>query len=205
MSLVYYYSPMSSAARTTWAVEELGVPCERVLVDFRKKETRTPQYLKLNPNGKVPLLVVDGHAIFESVAILIHLGETYGVDKGLYPPPGVERAECLKWIAWASASLLEPLQRYLGNTSSHVPEEQRNARAGELAKQDLEAMLKLLDDALAGRSYLVGDRFTLADLAVAGFVPYMQFVKYDISPFANVKAWSARCLSRPAAQKAHAM
>jgi glutathione S-transferase len=196
---------MSSAARTTWAVEELAVPCERVRLDFRKNETRKPEYLKLNPNGKVPLLVVDGHPIFESVAILIYLGETYGVEKGLYPAPGIERAECLKWIAWATASLLEPLQRYLGNTSERIPADQRNAKAAEIAKKDLEAMLALLDDALAKREYLVGHRFTFADLAVAGFVPYLRFVQYDIAPYANVSAWAERCLARPAAQKAHQM
>ena len=80
MSLVYYYSPMSSAVRVTWAIEELDVVCERVLVDFRKGETKTPDFLKLNPNGKVPLLIVDGHPIFESLAILVYLGETYGVS-----------------------------------------------------------------------------------------------------------------------------
>lgn len=201
MAMIYYYSPMSSANRTTWAIEELSVPCERVRLDFRKKETRTPEFLKLNPNGKVPLLVIDGRAIFESVAILIYLGETYGVEQGLYPPPGVERAECLKWIAWATASLLEPLQRYLSNTSEHTPAEQRNAVAGEKAKSDVDAMLTILDDALANRAYLVGDGFTMADLAVAGFVPYFRFVTYDLAPYPNVVAWAERCLSRPAAQR----
>ncbi len=205
MSLVYYYSPMSSAVRVTWAIEELSVPCERVLVDFRKGETKAPEFLKLNPNGKVPLLVVDGHSIFESLAILVHLGETYGVAKGLYPAPGVERAECLKWIAWGSASLLEPIQRYVMSTSDRVPADQRNAKAGEVARADLESMLTLLDQAVAGRSFLLGDRFTLADLAVCGFVPYLRFIQYDVSSHAGTKAWSDRCLSRPAAQKAHQM
>jgi glutathione S-transferase len=63
-------------------------------------------------------------------------------------------------------------------------------------------MLKLLNDALAGRSYLVGDHFTLADLAVCGFFSYLRFMQYDFSRYANVNAWSERCLSRPAAQKA---
>ena len=87
MSITYYYAPMSTAVRTTWAIEELGVPCERLRVDIQKKETKTPAFLKLNPNGVVPLLVVDGTPIFESTAILIYLGETYGVEKGLYPAP----------------------------------------------------------------------------------------------------------------------
>jgi glutathione S-transferase len=205
MSLVYYHSPMSSAVRVTWAIDELSVPCERVLVDFRKGETKAPEFLKLNPNGKVPLLVVEGHPIFESLAIIVYLGETYGVAKGLYPAPGLERAECLKWIAWGTASLIEPIQRYVLSTSDRVPAEQRNARAGEVAKEDLEKLLTLLDDALSGRSYLVGDHFTLADLAVCGFLPYLRFLQYDVSRHANVKAWSERCLSRPAAQKAHQM
>jgi glutathione S-transferase len=205
MSLVYYYSPMSSAVRVTWAIEELSVPCERVLVDFRKGETKTPEFLKLNPNGKVPLLVIDGHPIFESLAILVHLGETYGVAKGMYPAPGVERADCLKWIAWASASLVEPIQRYVLHTSERVPAEQRNAKAAAVAMADLEGMLTLLDNALAGRSYLLGGQFTMADLAVCGFITYLAFLRYDVSPHASIKAWSERCLSRPAAQKSHAM
>src|ERR1700731_1292235 len=108
MSITYYYSPMSTAARTTWAIEELGVPCERVRVDFQKKETRTPQFLAMNPNGRVPLLVVDGKPIFESTAILLYLAETYGVDKGLYAKPGLDRAEQLKWIVWANVGMLQP-------------------------------------------------------------------------------------------------
>ena len=121
----------------------------------------------------------------------------------MYPAPGVERADCLKWIAWASASLLEAIQRYVLNTSERVPAEQRNAKAAAVAKADLESMLTVLDHAIAGRSHLVGDTFTLADLAVCGFIPYLQFIQYDVSSHANVKAWSERCLARPAAQKAH--
>jgi glutathione S-transferase len=201
MSLTYYYCPKSSAERTTWALEELSVPCERVLVDFRKKETQSEDFLKLNPNGKIPLLVVDGHPIFESLAILIYLGETYGVQPGLYPAPGLERAESLKWMVWATASLLEAIQRYVANSAEHVPAEQRNARAAEVAREDLERMLAILDRALADRPYLVGGRFTLADLAVCGFVPYLQFVGYDISHHPHIQPWVERCFSRPAARR----
>ena len=63
MSITYYYAPMSTAVRTTWAINELGVPCERVKLDIRNKETKTDAFLKLNPNGMVPLLVVDGTPI----------------------------------------------------------------------------------------------------------------------------------------------
>ena len=201
MSITYYYAPMSTAVRTTWAVEELGVPCERVKVDISKKETKTAAFLKLNPNGVVPLLVVDGTPIFESTAILIYLGETYGVDKGLYPPPGLKRAETLKWVVWANVGMLEPLSRWARNTASYIPAEQQNAKAAEAGKKDLGAALQIVDDALAGKSYLVDDKFSLADLAVSSYLGWLKHMGYDYSSLKNVQAWSEKCLGRPAAVK----
>jgi glutathione S-transferase len=201
MSITYYYAPMSTAVRTTWAVEELGVPCERVKVDIQKKETKTPAFLKLNPNGVVPLLVVDGTPIFESTAILLYLGETYGVDKGLYPPPGLKRAETLKWIVWANVGFTDPLSRFARNTASYIPAEQQNAKAAEAGKRDLGAAMQVLEDALAGKSYLVDDKFSLADLAASSYFGWLKFMGYDYTPFKNVTAWAERCLGRPAALK----
>ncbi len=203
MSITYYYAPASTASRTTWAIEELGVPCERIRLDIQKKETKAPAFLKLNPNGAVPLLVVDGTPIFESTAILIHLAETYGVDKGLYPPPGLKRAETLKWMVWANVGFYDPITRWLRNTSSHVPAEQHNAKAAEVGKKDLDAAMGILDEALAGKSYLVDDRFSMADLAISSYLGWLQFMGYDYSRFKNVKAWGERCLGRPAAGKAN--
>ncbi len=201
MAITYYYAPMSTAVRTTWAIEELQVPCERVRVDIQKKETKAPDFLKLNPNGAVPLLVVDGTPIFESTAILLYLGETYGVDKGLYAPPGLKRAEMQKWMVWANVGFYEPLARWMHNTSSFIPAEQHNAKAAEAAKRDFDAKFQILDDALAGKSYLVDDKFSLADLATCSYLGWLRFMGYDYSSFKNVTAWSERCLGRPAAVK----
>jgi glutathione S-transferase len=203
MSITYYFAPMSTAVRTTWAIEELGVPCERIQLDVQKKETRTPQFLKLNPNGHVPLLVVDGQPIFESTAILIYLGETYGVDKGLYPPPGLKRAETLKWMIWGNVGFYDPLIRWARNTGSFFPDDQKNAKAGEAARNDLGAAMKILDDALAGKSWLVGADFSLADLAVSSYFGWLKFLGYDYSAHKNATAWAERCLSRPAATKSN--
>jgi len=203
MSITYYYAPMSTAVRTTWAVEELGVPCERVKLDIQKKETKTEAFLKLNPNGLVPCLVVDGTPIFESTAIMIHLGETYGVDKGLYPPPGLKRAETLKWVVWANVGFYDPISRWMRNTSSNIPAEQQNAKAGEVGKSDLGAAMQILDSALAGKSYLVDDKFSLADLSISSYLGWLKFMGYDYSSFKNVTAWGERCLGRPAAVKSN--
>jgi glutathione S-transferase len=201
MSITYYYAPMSTAVRTTWAIEELGVQCERVKLDIQKKETKTEAFLKLNPNGAVPLLIVDGTPIFESTAILLYLGETFGVEKGLYPPPGLKRAEALKWVVWANVGFYEPLGRWARNTASYIPADQHNAKAAEAAKNDLGAAMKVLDTALAGKSYLVDDKFSLADLAASSYLGWMKFMGYDYSAFKNVNAWGERCLGRPAAVK----
>jgi glutathione S-transferase len=201
LKMTYYYAPMSTAVRTSWAIEELGVPCERVKVDIQKKETKTEKFLKLNPNGVVPLLVVEGTAIFESTAILLYLGETFGVDKGLYAPPGLKRAEMLKWIVWANVGFFEPLHRWAYNTASYIPAERQNAKAAESAKQDLDGVMKIVDEALAGKSYLVDEKFSLADLAVSSYLGWMKFMGYDYSSFKNVTAWGERCLGRPAAVK----
>ncbi len=203
MSITYYYAPMSTAVRTTWAIEELGVPCERLRVDIQKKETKTPAFLKLNPNGVVPLLVVDGTPIFESTAILIYLGETYGVEKGLYPAPGSKRAETLSWIVWANVGLYDPINRWIRNTAGYIPADQHNAKAADSGKSDLGAAMKILDNALAGKSYLVGDKFSLADLAVSSYLGWLKFMGYDYSSFKNVNAWADRCLGRPAAVKSN--
>jgi glutathione S-transferase len=201
MAITYYYAPLSTAARTTFAIEELEVPCERVLVDLQKKETHTPEFLKLNPNGRIPVLVVDGTSIFESTAILIYLAETYGVKKGMYPEPGLARAEQLKWIVWANVGLLAPLQRWMLNTSAMVPAELHNEKAAAVAKTEADAMLKVLDDALAGKSYLAGSSFTMADLAVSSYLGWLTFMKYDFTSNKNVVAWWGRIQARPTFQK----
>lgn len=199
MSITYYYAPMSTAVRTTWALEELGVRCERIRVDIPKKETKTAEFLKLNPNGVVPVLVVDGTPLYESTAILLHLGETYGVDKGMYPAPGLQRAVAQRWMVWANVGFYEPIREWA--RQHNTPADKRDPKAHEAAKNGLDGVMRILDDGLAGKSYLVGDAFSLADLAVASYLGWLKFMAYDTSGFKNVSAWSERCLSRPAAIK----
>lgn len=198
MSLTFYYSPMSSATRVHWALEELEIPYDKVRVDLGAGEQKKPEYLALNPNGKVPLLVVDGTPIFESLAMLIYLGERWGVDKGLYPPLSIERAEVLKWIAWAQASLLDAAGRLLRNTSDRFPAEQRNPKAAEAAKQEVSDLLGILDKALEGKEYLVGGKFSFADLALIAYAPFLTRIGVDMGAHKNLQAWIGRGMARPA-------
>ena len=197
MSLVFYYAPQSSAVTVHWALEELGVPHEKVKVDLQARDQDKADFLALNPNGKVPLLVHDGTPIFESVAILIHLGETFGVEKRLFPAPGLRRAEALKWLVWANVSLGGANARYLHSSSPRFPAERHNAKAAEVAKAEVESCLTILDRALTGRPWVVGDSFSLVDLHLAGWVGFLGMCGFDAKRWPNVDAWATKCTARP--------
>jgi len=197
MSLVFYYSPMSSAVTVHFALEELGVPYEKVKIDLAARDQDKPSFVALNPNGKVPLLVHNGTPIFESVAILIHLGETFGVEKKLFPPPGLQRAEALKWLVWCNVTLGEALSRYQHNTVSRIPAEEHNETAAQRARRDVEKGLRILDEALRGKTWLVGDRFSLVDLHLSGWASWIGMCGFDLKPFSSIEAWTKRCSERP--------
>jgi glutathione S-transferase len=197
MSLTFYYSPMSTAVITNLVLEELAVPCERVTIDIKKGDTRAQEFLRVNPNGKVPVLVHDGISIWESAAITLYLGEIFGVAKGLYPEPGPERGEAMKWVVWSNVTLGDAFGRYVRNTSDWVPAEQHNAKAAAAAESDTRGCLQILDRALAGRQYLLAG-YTLADAHVNSLVDWLRFMKMDFSEYQHLNAWSQRCAARPA-------
>jgi glutathione S-transferase len=201
MSLTFYYSPMSTAVITNLVLEELAVPCERVTVDLKKGETHGQEFLRVNPNGKVPVLVHDGTAIWESAAITLYLGEIFGVAKGLYPGPGPERGEAMKWVIWSNVTLGDAFGRYVRNTSDWFPAEQHNAKAAAAAESDTRGCLQILDRALAGRQYLLAD-YTVADAHVNSLVDWLRFMKIDFSDYQQLNAWSKRCAARPAYARA---
>jgi glutathione S-transferase len=201
MSLTFYYSPMSTASITSLVLEELGVPCEKIKLDIKKGETHTPEFLRLNPNGKIPLVVHDGTSIWESAAITMYLGEVFGVEKNLYPAPGPKRGEAMKWITWANVTLGDAVGRWLRNTSEWTPAEQHNAKAAEAAQADVRNCLRILDEALEGKQFLVGG-YTLADTHLNSFTDWLRFMKMDLTAYAHLDAWSQRCAARPAYARA---
>lgn len=191
MSLVFFYAPMSTASLTEAVLAELAVPCERVRVDLKNKP---PELLAANPNARVPTIVHDGVAIWESCAITMYLGEVFGVDAGLYPAPGPRRGEAMTWIAWSNVTLAEAGMR-LFMAGHHG-----DASAGEKARGDLAGLLGILDGALAGRSYLLGD-YTLADTHLHGILSWFGMIGVDVSTMHNITGWLARVSARPAVAK----
>lgn len=200
MSITFYYSPQSNASRIHGSLIELGIPFEKVRLDLRAGEQKKPEFLALNPNGKVPTLVIDGTPMFESVAIQIALGERYGVEKGLWPAPSSpEHLTALSWIVWGQVTLGATLQRYLVNTSDHVPAALHHAGQAEVAMNDLRHQLGILDGHLATRAYIAGASYSLADCDLAAVINWGRWAaKLDLAPYAHLSAWVERVNDRPA-------
>jgi glutathione S-transferase len=198
MTLVFHYAPSSSAVTTHWVLEELGVPYDKVKLDLAAGDTRKPAHLAINPNGKVPVIVHDDVPIFESAAISIYLGETFGVAKKLFPDGGSRRGPAMSWIVWANVSLGGAFARVQFNSSPRIPAERHNAKAAEAARAETDKLLAVLDAALARSSYLLGNEFSIVDAHVASWTAYIAMMGHDLKNHPNVEAWNARCTSRPA-------
>jgi glutathione S-transferase len=194
MTIDLYYAPFSSASRVHWAVLELGLPCNMVKIDLEGTTHKTAQYLAMNPNGKVPLLVVDGTPLFESVAILLYLGDRFGADKGLWPAAGdPARLVAMSWVAWSSSELGSAAVRYLHAAGDPTGPIATGARA------EVERLLGLLEQRLDGRRYLLGDAFSLVDVALASAAGWIQrALGVDLAPFPRLSAWVPACTDRPA-------
>jgi glutathione S-transferase len=197
MMIKLYGSPMSRAARCLWVLEELELQYEHVPV-VPSAETRTPEFLKINPNGHVPALEDDGKVYWESLAINLYLAEKYGQGK-LWPASVVDHGYCYQWSFWAITEVEPHLIAILKNRVA-LPPEQRSEEAAKAAEEALKAPSKVIDDYLAGREYL-GKTFTIGDLNVASVYSFALFARVDLSSYLNLNAWLQRCFSRPAQQR----
>ena len=193
-----YGVPMSRAARSIWAIEEVGVEYELVPTSFLG-DSKKPEYLAINPNGRIPTLVDGDVTLFESMAINLYLARKY--DGGLQPKTPEDEARAVQWSFWVMTEIEPPLMQMLLNKVM-LPEPRRDAEAVKAAEAAIQKPLRVLDDTLAERTHLVSDAFTIADLNVASVLSMAQFVGFDLSSFANVQRWYAAATSRPAFARA---
>lgn len=199
MSLVLYAAPFSSAIPVLHAIEELALSCDLRMLDFSRNEQKSPELLALNPNGKVPTLVVDGQPMFETLAILTYLGDRHGVERGLWPAlKDPQRLTALSWCAWAYVSYGAEIQCYSRTTSERFPKEQHNSALAASAREAVSRYLGILDSHLAQRAYMLGDAFSLVDVAVASAVNYGTLCGLSANGFPCVERWLTAFRGRPA-------
>lgn len=146
-------------------LQELGVDFESVTVNLRTGEHRRPEFLKINPAGKVPVLVDDDLVLTESVAIVLYLAEKYP-HKGLVPTDIRQRAQVNRWLLFTVTELEQPLWRISRHTALY-PERLRLPAEVSLARQDFTDMVVVMEDQMQGCEFIVGNTVTVADFVCA--------------------------------------
>jgi len=184
----------SRSARSLWALEELGLKYEHNPVEVPK--AKGAENLKLNPNGHIPVLEDNGHVLWESMAINLYLADKYGKPP-MWPSTPEGRSDCIKWSFFGITEIEGRLMTILINRL-FLPPEQRDEKAVQKATDELKAPLKVLDDQLKGREYLLGKDFSIADLNVAAILSFAPLVKLDMSATPAAQAWLQKCLGREA-------
>jgi len=201
--LTLYHSPQSRSIRPRWLLEEIGAPYEVKTLSLPDGDQKKPDYLKLNPNGAVPTLVDGDLVLWESAAICQYLADKFP-DKRLAPPVGTpERGKYYQWIHYAMSGL-EPAAVTIFLHTIQRPEADRVPALVNEAKERLSAAVKVVDDAVAGREWILGSQFTAADVMVGSTLAWCQMMGMlgDQSP--NAAAYLGRCAARPAFQRASA-
>ena len=190
----------SRALRAIWGIEETGIDYEHVPVSYGA-DSKAAEYLAVNPNGRIPALIDGDLQLFESMAINLYLTKRYGGS--LYPGNAQDEARAWQWSVWA-ISEIEPLQMQIVVQKLFTPEEKRNPKVVEGASKGLQRPLKVLDAALAGRNWLIGDQFGVADLNVAAVMMLLKRIDFGYAEHTNVQRWADACYARPALARAMA-
>ena len=194
-----YGSARSRGVRTLWMAAELGLPYEHLDYAPRSPQTRTAEYLVLNPNGRVPTIDDDGFVLSESMAINLYLAKKHGK---LYPADAKNEALAWQWSFWETDRLDRQMTLY-ANHATVLPEAERKPAMAQAAWEDIAAALDVLEGALGKTRWLAGGEFSVADLNVAAAM--FRALSFDLAKWSKVKEWLEQCWDRPAGRKARAM
>jgi glutathione S-transferase len=201
--ITLYHSAQSRSIRPRWLLEEIGTPYETVHLSLQAGDQRKPEYLKINPNGAVPALVDGDVKLFESGAICQYLADRFP-EKRLAPPVGTPaRGYYYQWIHFAMSALEPPLLTIFLHTMMK-PEAERIPQLVGPAREQLRAALGVLEHALTGRAFLVGDEISAADVMVASTLAWAQMLGLIDAGTPATAAYLGRCMGRPAFQRATA-
>ena len=196
--ITLYGSAQNRGSRCILALEECGLEYEVKPLDLQAGESKTPEYLRLNPNGRVPCLDDDGFVVWESMAINLYLAEKYG--NGLLPEDPRGRALVAQWSFWAMTQLEQSLVTLFQHRVL-LPEEERKPELADDAEKEAKKLLDILDHALEGRSYLLGEDLTIADINVSNVVSWARMLGVSNEGKPNVERWLEGLRARPSYQK----
>lgn len=206
MTLRIYGTAASRAARPLWVAQELGLDYQHIAMPFLGGATRTPEFLKVNPNGRIPVVEDDGVLVWESMACTVYLAERFLGSNGLSlaAQTHAERAEILRWTFWVVTECEKDALQFLMHAVL-MPPERRKPQLAEESLRHLAGPLRILEGHLQSRPYLAGDRFTVADICVASVMAWVEAADVLMGQCPQVRDWLQRCLARPAFQAVRSM
>lgn len=216
MTLKIYGVSASRAIRPLWSACELGLEFEQVVTPFRGGATRTPEFLAINPNGRIPV-VVDARAggdpvvVWESMACALYLARTAGPADGVSITPATPRedAEALRWAFWAVTELEKDALTVLMHRLA-MPQAERKPELADQAEKRLRVPLTVIENHLRqqqarGESWLAAARFTVADVCVASIGLWLRPAHELLAQHPLFGEWLQQCLRRPAYLRAKAL
>ena len=191
---LYDYLPSGNGYKVRLVLRQLGLPYELVELDIKRGETRTPVFLAKNPNGRIPLLEIPGQGFLaESHAIISYLAE----GSALVPADRLERARMWQWLCFEQYNLepnigtarfwIASLRKSEAELGEKLAEKRRNGQAA----------LAVLEQGLAGRDFLVGNRYSLADIALYAYTHVAPEGGFSLEPYPAIRAWCARVAAQP--------
>lgn len=206
--LQLYSFPTPNGVKISIALEEIGLPYEAHKIDILKNETWTEPFLSLNPNGKIPAIIdPDGPGgeplpLFESGAILVYLGEKTGK---LLPADPARRYETIQWVFFQIGGI-GPFFGQVGFFYKFAGRDIEDKRPLERYAKESKRLVGVLETRLEGRQWIMGDEYTIADIAIFPWVRTLRdFYQADeligFEDFPRTVEWLDRCLARPASQK----
>jgi glutathione S-transferase len=193
--LQLYGNPRSRAMRCLWMLEEMGNPYQLIEKSTRVDDLHSAEYLKLNPNARIPTLVDGDLVLWESMAINLYLAQKYEGPMQCAEPEAFGLA--VQWSFWAMLEL-EALLLDLLMHRAVLPEFARDVSSADRDELLLERPIRVLNDALRKRTYLAGQSFSVADLNVASILSWGKIARLSLSNHPEVARWFDACLARPA-------
>lgn len=199
--LTLYYSPGACSLTTHVALHEAGAEHEARRVDFSKGEQRTPEYLAINPHGRVPALVTDGGTITENLAILGFIADSFGAPGSIPRGDPFGTAHAMQLLSWLSGTVHATAFGALFRPARFTADESLHAGIKEGAHAALTSHFVELDD-LCGTGWLTGDEFTAADSYAAVFYRWARGARFDKTLYPRWTALVSRVVERPAVVRA---
>lgn len=193
-NLKIYGIPQSRALRCLWMARELGVPYDNIQVHFSKTQD-SPELLAINPNARIPAIDDSGFQLYESMAINLYLAKKYGAGKDIVPTTIEDEARTNQWSFWVMTEIEKPVLAVMLHTLGMQP---LDAAVLAQTRQDLDRPLAVLEAHLKDRDYLLGSKFTVADLNVASVMVWARTGRMDMVAYPRLADWLKRCVARPA-------